>query len=84
MTHSTHEQHAWDIAGGPTLAAIIAPPGNPDRGAPQAGTTLCLLGAPRALAAFPNSEPNSMSWSHDGRYLCVVSVDVDSVITQRP
>lgn len=80
----TVTDHAWDIAGGPTLAAIIAPPGHPDRGIPQAGTTLCLLGAPRALAAFPNSEPNSLRWSPDGRYLSVVSVDVHSVISPGP
>jgi len=74
-------RHAWEIAGGPTLAAIIAPPGKPHRGVPQGGTTLCLLGQPRALAAFPNSEPNTMSWSPSGRYLSVVSVGLDSIIS---
>jgi WD40 repeat protein len=77
-------RQAWDIAGGPTLAAIIAPPDNPHRGVPRAGTTLCLLGHPRALAAFPNSEPNSMSWSPDGRYLSVVTVRLDSIISPSP
>jgi len=77
-------RHAWEIAGGPTLAAIIAPPGKPHRGVPRGGTTLCLLGQPRALAAFPHSEPNTMSWSHDGRHLAVVSVDLDSIISPSP
>jgi hypothetical protein len=77
-------RHAWEIAGGPTLAAIIAPPGKPHRGVPQGGTTLCLLGQPRALAAFPNSEPNNMSWSPGGRYLSVVTVGLDSIISPSP
>lgn len=77
-------RHAWEITGGPTLAAIIAPPGKPERGVPQGGTTLCLLGQPRALAAFPNSEPGTMRWSPDGRYLSVVSVGLDTIVSKSP
>jgi hypothetical protein len=72
---------AWDIAGGPTMAAVIAPAGDTRRknNSPQGGATLCLLGHNRALAAFPNSAPGSLSWSPDGRYLTVVSVNLSYV-----
>jgi Tol biopolymer transport system component len=71
---------AWDLAGGPILAAIIGPPGDTRRdGPPPGGAALCLLGQTRALAAFPNSCPAGMAWSPDGRYLTVVSAGLDYI-----
>lgn len=62
------------------MAAVIAPAGDSRRtNTPRGGATLCLLGHNRALAAFPNSDPRSLSWSPDGRYLTVVSGNLSYV-----
>jgi Tol biopolymer transport system component len=74
-------RRAWEIAGGPTLAAIIAPHGDNRRGPPRGGAVLCVSGQKRALAAFPNSEPGMLAWSPDGRYLTMISVGLNTYIT---
>lgn len=79
-SRQTVGRRAWDLAGGPILAAIIGPPGDTRRnGPPPGGAALCLLGQTRALAAFPNSYPAGMAWSADGRYLTVVSAGLDYI-----
>jgi hypothetical protein len=79
-SRKTVGHRAWDLAGGPTLAAIIGPPGDTRRnGPPPGGAALCLLGQTRALASFPNSYPAGMAWSPDGRNLTVVSASLDYI-----
>jgi hypothetical protein len=71
---------AWNLAGGPALAAILGPPGDTRRnGPPPGGAVVCLAGQPRALASFPNSYPAGMAWSPDGRHLTVVSAGLDYI-----